>query len=61
MPGARLTDVAGIAEYLGLTPEAVRSKAKKGQIPVVRIDGALRFDLRKIDRWIEAATVEATA
>lgn len=58
MPAPRLTDVEGIAAYLGLSEPAVRSMVKRGQIPHVKLGRTLRFDLRKIDRWIEARTVE---
>lgn len=59
MPAPRLTDVAGVATYIGRTEDAVRTMVKRRQIPFVKIGRTLQFDLRKIDRWIEAASVEA--
>lgn len=55
----RLTDVAGIAEYLGLTEGAVRQLVQRRRIPFVRVGRLLRFDLRVIDQWIETNTTEA--
>lgn len=51
----RLMTVEGIAEYLGMTENAVREKVAAHELPCVRIDGKLRFDRREIDRWIDRA------
>lgn len=61
MPGQRYTDVAGIAEYLGLTDQAVRSLVKRGRIPHTKVGRLLRFDLRRIDEWLKANTVEVAS
>ena len=59
MPSPRLTDVAGAAVYTGRTEQAIRSMTKRRQIPFVKIGRRLMFDLRKLDRWIDAQSVEA--
>lgn len=52
---ARLLDVDEAAEYLGAyTPSALRSMVKRRQIPHVKIGSRLLFDVRKLDRWIDA-------
>lgn len=61
MPAPRLTDVAGAAEYLGISVAALRKKVDRGQVPVVRIDGRLRFDLNRLAKLIDARTIEVTA
>ncbi len=59
MPSPRLTDYAGCAEYIGRTRGAVEHMDRRRQIPDVKVNGRVMFDLRKLDRWIEANTVEA--
>lgn len=61
MPAQRLVDIDGIAEYLGTTVRHVRGLVEREAIPVTRIGRRLRFDLRKIDRWIETNTYEAAS
>jgi excisionase family DNA binding protein len=61
MAASRYVGVAALAIYLGLTDNAVRGLVKRGQIPVTRVGRTLRFDLRKIDRWLEAHTTEVAS
>ena len=49
----RLLTVQQAAAYLSRMEKAVRILVSKGNIPVVRTDGALRFDVKALDRWIE--------
>jgi excisionase family DNA binding protein len=41
-----------LAEYLKLRPETVIRKAKKGEIPAIRIGRQFRFDKNQIDNWL---------
>ncbi len=41
-----------VAEYLQLKPVSVRRKAKKGEIPSIRIGNRIRFHKHEIDRWL---------
>ncbi len=41
-----------IAEYLKLKPVTVRRKAKRGEIPSIKIGNRIRFDKRQVDRWL---------
>ena len=50
---ARLLDVAQTALYIGRSPTAVRYMEKHGQLPCVRTDRRIFFDIRDLDRWIE--------
>lgn len=50
----RLFDIDQAAEYLGMTPVALRHKAGT-EIPTVTIDAKLRFDLRDLNRYIDQA------
>jgi Helix-turn-helix domain len=54
----RLMDIEAAAQYLGLTPAALRSKTACGEVPVVKIDSKLRFDRRDLDRFIDRAPRE---
>ena len=48
----RLLSATELAKYLGLEPVTVRRKAKRGEIPSIRIGNRLRFDIKQIDRWL---------
>jgi len=49
---AKLLSTKELAEYLNVTPLTVRRKALTGEIPSVKIGNLLRFDKKKIDRWL---------
>lgn len=49
----RLLNLDQVAIYLGMTPDAVKSKAIEGQVPAVKVDKKWRFDRIDLDRWIE--------
>ena len=54
----RLMSVEEAAQYLGLTPAALRSKTACGEVLVVKIDAKLRFDRRDLDHFIDRAPRE---
>ena len=49
----RLLNLEQAAAYLGMTTDAVKSKALTGQMPAVKVDKKWRFDRLDLDRWIE--------
>lgn len=50
----RLTDVQGLAEYLGLKVSKVRAMIFSNQIPgLIRFNRLIRADLDAIDAWLE--------
>jgi excisionase family DNA binding protein len=49
----RLMNLDQAAAYLGMTTDAIKSKALMGQMPAVKIDKKWRFDRFDWDRWIE--------
>ncbi len=49
----RLMNLDQAATYLGMTTDAVKSKALLGQVPAVKVDKKWRFDRVDLDRWIE--------
>ena len=47
----RFFTVEEVAKYLGFSQSAIRKWIRTGQIPFSRINGAIRFDIEKIDKW----------
>ena len=41
------------AEYLGFSVQTLYGWTSQRRIPFLKIGGRLRFDKRKLDRWIE--------
>lgn len=53
---APLLDVDGAAELLTLTREAVRTLAKRRQLPIIKLpNGKLRFDANDLLAWARGA------
>ena len=48
----RYFTVAEISQYLGFKPSAIRCWVRKGSIPFNKLNGGIRFDIEKIERWI---------
>jgi len=48
----RFLTVAEISQYLGFKPSAIRCWVRKGTIPFNKLNGGIRFDIEKIERWI---------
>ena len=50
---SRLLTVEEVSSYLHIHPQTVYYMARKGELPVVRIRSAVRFDKLAIDKWIQ--------
>ena len=48
----RFYSAKDIGQYLGVSEEAVRKWALRGQIPFVKFGKSLRFDIKKIEIWV---------
>lgn len=57
---ARYLDVAGTAEYLTLSEDAVRVMVKRQEIPHIKVGRRLRFDIQDLDLWMRRQRVEAS-
>jgi excisionase family DNA binding protein len=58
----RIVGVNEVAEYLGLTVPAVRSRVYRNEIDHIRVsERCVRFDLDDIDKWLDANKVRATS
>ena len=53
----RYLDVDGVAEYLALSKHTIRDWIKKRQIPFIKFERAVRFDLQEIDIWLKEKEV----
>jgi hypothetical protein len=49
----RLLTLEHAAEYLGMTPEALKAKRAQGLIQSVPLDKKLRFDINDLDELID--------
>jgi len=49
----RLLTVNEASQYLSLHPKTVYFMARKGELPVVKIGRAVRFDKAQLDFWIK--------
>lgn len=52
----RFLSVVEVAEYLGLSQSAIRKWIRTGQIPFLKINGAIRFDMEEINQWATTKT-----
>lgn len=56
---SRYLDVSGTAAYCGITERQVRALVFRREIPFTKVGRLLRFDVRRLDAWLEANTVPA--
>jgi len=49
----RLLTTREVAEYLGLSPETVLRRHRRGELPAIRLgSNVLRFRAREIEAWL---------
>jgi len=54
-----LKNRAEIADYLGLTPQALSQASHRGEGPPYFLVGAaIRYDLKEVDAWLESRRVD---
>lgn len=59
-PGRILMDTAAAAEYLGYAEQTLVNWRSLGEgPPYVKPGGRVRYDVRKLDRWLDNRTVGA--
>ena len=56
--GKRLLNVEEAARYLGLKVDTVYKKARMRELPSVKVDRALRFDIQALERYIEQHAIK---
>lgn len=57
----RLLDLNGAVDYTGLSESTIRDLVFKRAIPFTKVDRRLRFDVKALDRWIEAKTTQVAS
>ena len=50
---SRLLTVEEVSEYLNLHPQTVYVMARLGELPVLKLGRAVRFDKVELDLWIK--------
>ena len=51
--GKRIVDIQGLSNYLKVCVNTIYSWVSQGKIPSIKMGRLLRFNLDKIDAWIE--------
>jgi len=54
----RLLSVTELSEYLGLPKNTIYARVSQRRIPFVKCGRLTKFDLEKIEEWIEENSVE---
>ncbi len=49
----RLFRAREAAQYLGISERSLWTLSNMGDLPVIRIGRAVRYDIRDLDQWIE--------
>ena len=51
----RLLNINELSEYIGKKPQTIRNEIARGEflIPRVKLRGALRFDIKDVDAYID--------
>ena len=55
----KIVTVKELSEFLKVKPKTLYQWAELGQIPCIKLNGALRFDLDDIMAWIQSCKREA--
>ncbi len=55
----RFLNVPEVATYLGFSISAIRKWVRRGTIPFNKVNGGVRFDLQRLDQWLEKKVVKA--
>jgi len=53
----RLLNVPEVAVYLGFSVSAIRKWVRRGSIPFNKVNGGIRFDIERINQWLQRETV----
>lgn len=57
----RLLNSTDAATYLSVTPRHLRELVYRRDIPFTKVGRLLRFDVQKLDRWIDRHTTKAAS
>jgi PTS system nitrogen regulatory IIA component len=51
-------NVDEVARYLGVVPDTIYRKARRGEIPAVKMGKIWRFPKETLDKWLNDAALE---
>jgi excisionase family DNA binding protein len=54
----RLININELSQYIGLSTSTIYSWVSQRRIPFVKCGRLTKFDLKRIDEWIEESSVE---
>jgi len=54
----RLININELSEYIGMSPSTIYSWVSQRRIPFVKCGRLTKFDLERINEWIEESSVE---
>jgi excisionase family DNA binding protein len=57
----KLVGIKEIAELLTVKPSTLYQWAELGQIPCIKLNGSLRFDMEDVMNWIKSCKKEAAS
>ena len=55
----RIMNVDEVAKYLGVVPDTIYRKARRGEIPAVKMGKVWRFPKEVLDQWLNETALEA--
>ena len=53
----RFLNVPEVATYLGFKQSAIRKWIRRGTIPFNKVNGGIRFDIERINQWLQKETI----
>jgi len=56
----KMMTVDEVAEFLAVSPSSVRRYVDRGELPVVRFGGSVRFDSDDVERLVERCKAKAS-
>ncbi|MDP3704252.1 MAG: helix-turn-helix domain-containing protein [Candidatus Omnitrophota bacterium] len=54
----RIMNVGEVARYLGVVPDTIYRKARRGEIPAVKMGKVWRFPKETLDKWLNDSALE---
>ena len=54
----QIMNVEEVARYLGVVPDTVYRKARRGEIPAVKMGKMWRFPKETLDKWLNESALQ---
>ncbi len=54
----RVMNVDEVARYLGVVPDTIYRKARRGEIPAIKMGKMWRFPKETLDKWLNDSALE---